>query len=80
VGGPTLQHALAHWPEPGRRRDLIVADLAHAALQQREVEPACAHGRELVDPTGQCSGIFVKDLRRLHAELAPMRSDAVSFR
>ena len=67
---PVLQRALAHWPEPGRRRGLIVADLAHAALQQREVERACAYSRELVDLTGQCSGMFIKDLRRLHTEFA----------
>jgi tetratricopeptide (TPR) repeat protein len=69
---PALQQALTYWPEPSRRRGLIMADLARAALQLKEVEQACAYGEELVRLTQQCSGMFIKTLRSLDTELEPV--------
>jgi tetratricopeptide (TPR) repeat protein len=66
---PALRRALVHWPEPGRRRGLIMADLAGALVQLREVEQACVFGQELVNLTRQCSGMFLKALRDLDAAL-----------
>jgi transcriptional regulator with XRE-family HTH domain len=64
-----LKQALLYWPTPSRRRGLLLTDLARAALDQRDVERACAYGQEIVGLSQVCSGIFRKGLRSLSGQL-----------
>ena len=68
---PMLEAALDYWPTQSRHRALIMAELARAAIELREVEQACAYGQELVDLTQHCSGLYRKTLRVLNEELRP---------
>jgi hypothetical protein len=68
---PTLEATLDYWPTQGRHRALIMAELARAAIELREIEQACAYGQQLVDLTQHCSGLYRKSLRVLHEAMRP---------
>jgi transcriptional regulator with XRE-family HTH domain len=68
---PALEGALAYWPTPSRHRALIMADLFRSSVTLREADRACAYGRELLDLSRRCSGLFRKELRFLGTGLEP---------
>jgi len=46
---PALQEALQHDIQPGRKRGMVLTDLASACIQRQEVEQACVYMNEAID-------------------------------
>ncbi|MFL5587659.1 MAG: transcriptional regulator [Ktedonobacteraceae bacterium] len=69
---PALQEALRQFAKPGRRRGMVLMDLATAALQHYEVERACTHVNEVIDIVALGSSGFLREgMRKLRHELEP---------
>lgn len=74
-----LEEALTHHPNHTRRRGMVLNDLALAALQQQQVEQACAYAHEVIEITLQgSSGMLKKGISILRTQLEPFaQTDAV---
>jgi tetratricopeptide (TPR) repeat protein len=74
VALPALEAALSCWPAPTYRRGLILIDLAGAAVQARDIERACAYGREVVAIAQQNAGLVSKELNCMEQHFSPCTS------
>lgn len=69
---PLLQEALQQNVKSSRRHAMILADLALSALQQTDVERACAYGDEVVTLTNLSSSGFLHTiLLKIEQQLTP---------
>jgi hypothetical protein len=75
VAIPALEAALFYWPTPTYRRGLILIDLAGAAVQSRDIERACAYGREVVAIARQNAGLVSKELQCMEQHFSPCTSE-----
>ncbi len=67
-----LQEALQQNTKPGRRRAMILSDLALSALQQVQVEKACTYAEEVVTLTAHSSSGFLRNsVQKIQQQLAP---------
>lgn len=69
---PALQRALEQLPTQGRRRGIVLTDLAQASLQLKKVEQACAYTLEALDlPSHASSGVLQKNIQSVRYNLTP---------
>jgi hypothetical protein len=69
---PALQEALLQFPEPSRRRGLVLADMAAASVQRQEVEQACTYAGEVVEIVALGSSGFLRhELQKVRQQLTP---------
>ncbi len=74
---PALQEALQQSSKPGRKRGMVLTDLATAALQCREIELACAYLNQAIDIVELGSSGFLRDgVRKVRSQLAPYAGSA----
>jgi hypothetical protein len=74
---PALKEALLKFPEPSRRRGLVLADIAASSIQLQEVEQACSYASEVVDIVALgSSGFLRKELNKLRQQLTPFAATA----
>jgi tetratricopeptide (TPR) repeat protein len=72
---PILQQALQQSAKTSRRRAMILSDLALSALQQADVEKACAYAEEVVTLTAQsASGFLRNNILKIQQQLTPFAS------
>ena len=68
---PALQNALEQLPPQGRRRGIVLTDLAQASLQLRKVEQACGYTLEALDLASYSSGVLQKNIQEIRSNLFP---------
>jgi tetratricopeptide (TPR) repeat protein len=69
---PALQEALGQFTKPGRKRGMVLTDLAMAALQRRNVEQACSYAEEVIEIVTLGSSSFLHDgVQKLRRQLEP---------
>lgn len=69
---PLLQKALQQSAKTGRRKAMILSDLALSALQQTDVERACTYADEVVTLTSSSSSGFLRNnVLKIEQQLAP---------
>jgi tetratricopeptide (TPR) repeat protein/transcriptional regulator with XRE-family HTH domain len=69
---PLLQQALQQTAKAGRRRAMILSDLALSALQQADVEKACTYADEVVSlASSKSSGFLRNNVLKIEQRLTP---------
>ena len=77
---PVLQKALQQNTKPGRRRAMILTDLTLSALQQTQVDKACAYAEEVVTLASRSSSGFLRNnVLKIQQQLLPF-ADAQAVR
>jgi transcriptional regulator with XRE-family HTH domain len=76
---PALEEGLNQFKKPGRKRGMVLTDLAMAALQGREVEQACAYMDQVIDIIVLGSSGFLRgSVEKVRRQLEPIaRSESV---
>jgi tetratricopeptide (TPR) repeat protein len=74
---PALEEGLSQFTKPGRKRGMVLTDLATAALQQREVEKACAYLNQVLDIVALGSSGFLRgNIENVRRQLEPFAGSA----
>jgi transcriptional regulator with XRE-family HTH domain len=74
---PALEEGLGQFTKPGRKRGMVLTDLATAALQQRDVEKACAYLNQVLDIVALGSSGFLRgNVEHVRRELEPFAGSA----
>lgn len=72
---PVLKQALQQSAKTSRRRGMVLSDLALSALQQTDVEKACAYTEEVVTLTASsASGFLRNSVLKIQQQLTPFAS------
>jgi tetratricopeptide (TPR) repeat protein len=72
LAAASLKEALAQYTKPGRKRGMVLMDLAIAALQFKDIEQACNYMHEVVDVVTFGSSSFLKDgIFKVRQQLEP---------
>lgn len=69
---PALQEALSQFSKPGRKRGMVLLDLAAAAAQSQNIELSCTYLHTVADIVEQGSSGFLKDsIFKVRQQLRP---------
>jgi transcriptional regulator with XRE-family HTH domain len=74
---PALHEALKQFEKPGRKRGMVLLDLAKAAIQGQEIDQACGYLDQVVDIVELgASGFLKKGITTVRSHLQPFASAA----
>lgn len=74
---PALHEALRQFEKPGRKRGMVLLDLAKAAVQGQEIDQACGYLNQVVDIVELgASGFLKKGIVSVRGQLRPFASAA----
>jgi transcriptional regulator with XRE-family HTH domain len=75
---PSLHEALKQFEKPGRKRGMVLLDLAQAAVQGQDIDQACAYLDQVVDIVELgASGFLKKGVAAVRGQLQPFASTAL---